>query len=269
MAIPSSSLGRCRFRDEMRPSRAMMIVAFLLAIAGASSAQAATPRCSDVTGLDSLVAEARLHNLMLGEVHGSEEVPTVTGCLVDAMLITHRGRLIVAVELPPSARYVNSRVWRGADGRTSKAMFELTRRLIALEAEGALEIFWLRKEVGGLVAWEPKFVADELAALARRGRVIALTGNAYPRKRLPEGAGAMTVPGMYLDASFRSVSFIALLESQVYNCMASCGVNDVHGAAKCYHEGLQQPCDSSAATIGFDWAFALSKLSPSAPAPPQ
>lgn len=124
---------------------------------------------------------------IVGEVHGTKEVPEYFFELAEYMSSRHRG-LAVGLEMPAEAvrsgctpAAAGSSFWtHGRDGRSSEAMRSILCRLQALERAGRIRLFGF---AGGprAPAGDPytQPVAD---ALSGSGRALVLVGNVHARR---------------------------------------------------------------------------------------
>ena len=133
--------------------------------------------------------------LVLGELHGSREVPDLFLAMVQDYIAEGK-QPIVAVELPPSAGMLDcpfvgadnlSPYWRNdyQDGRTSLAMAELICTLKPLAATGDLKLLFMddEKRPGSFDSDAAKRIAMLLDGSAKHAFI--LTGN-YHSRNAPE-----------------------------------------------------------------------------------
>ena len=151
----------------------------------------------------------RGQDLYLGEIHGTSEVPALVRCLVAAAIARGQERVIVSLEHDLTARDLAGEDWRGTDGRSSAAMWELMSYVLEEEKAGRLELHFQLHDVVVLVGDPPRVdpvayerrMGEPLRALAARGQLIALSGNAHAAKEALPGldylpAGAYAGPGV-------------------------------------------------------------------------
>lgn len=129
--------------------------------------------------------------LVLGEIHGTAEIPNLTLTLLERA--ARHGKVIFGVELAPdsAALSCSSRTmsvpdsWRRpkADGRTSVAMHALLCGARKLLAAGSLQIVYLDDRSAG-VSFDENAAARFTGALARSpgATAIVLTGNFHARQ---------------------------------------------------------------------------------------
>lgn len=119
-----------------------------------STASPASTACKPIPGWDRVLADGKLHWIVIGELHGTTETPAI---FADAVCLTaaKRGPLIVGLEIPsgdqsridsfmnsdggPAARseFFKAMIWHmGKDGRSSEAFFRLLDRLRQMHAAG-------------------------------------------------------------------------------------------------------------------------------------
>jgi hypothetical protein len=160
----------------------------------------ATPR---LAAAERIAALASGDVLIVGETHGTTEIPPIFGSVVCAVAGRHAGRVIVGLELSPdaldSARVaagedsVDTRratldaspFWHNArDGRTSEAMFRLVRHLVALEEAGEIVLVGFDHRITGTEPFAQLAFAGIAAEAARQrdghgDRFVLLTGNGH------------------------------------------------------------------------------------------
>ncbi len=128
--------------------RSLFLMAALMSAACANS-RADAPRCDAPAGVEALWTDARIQYLVLGEYHGTAEMPAVTAELVCAAA-SGGERVLLALELPQAEEselqaFVSGAAttlhehgfWqRARDGRSSAAMFALLERIRDLREAG-------------------------------------------------------------------------------------------------------------------------------------
>jgi hypothetical protein len=147
--------------------------------------------CPADASLDRLLSHRAL---VIGDVHGTVETPRFFRCLIERALATSDEPLTVSLELEPQRFDLNSKLWDGRDGRTSEAMWQLTRFLLDQKEQGKLSLHsQFQKPVsdaihgdgaqqGGQSGRSEEFRGLAIKELAQRGRVIALMGNAHANR---------------------------------------------------------------------------------------
>jgi hypothetical protein len=140
---------------------------------------------SGVDPLDDLVALPG--PLLLGEMHGTAEIPALVRSLVDRAVAAGR-RVRVGLELPPSALGPASTGWwrTARDGRGSRAMADLVRHVEQLSTEHDVACLALDTEFTVIPAARTRDeeMAAALVAATRRwpdAFVVALVGNVHSR----------------------------------------------------------------------------------------
>jgi hypothetical protein len=223
--------------------------------------------CASIVGLEGLVSTAEDNNLYIGELHGTTESPMLFACLAERLALTLGGRLIVSIEVPPSARHPSARFWSGRDGRSSTAMARLLTRLEVLEGQGLIEIHFQRKDVGQGVAISPRFTAGELDSLSQRGRVIALSGNFHARRAMPAVVANMQSTAMQITEPFLLINIVNIGAGEAWNCANAntCGPRSVIASRMSLNLGLQPTRGDSGSMIGFDSVFAVPRYTASPP----
>ncbi|MGN2246055.1 hypothetical protein ACFWZ3_05105 [Frateuria sp. GZRR35] len=212
---------------------------------------------SPVQAVKDLLHACAVHRLVIvGEVHGSNEVPALVGALVEQAAEERPVRL--GLEMPSAmqatldsylrssggaddrANLLRASFWKGRDGRSSKAMLQLIDRVRALRAQGTdVDVFAMVpdypdeqtiKAAGGFALFDDTGMAEhirhELDGLAPDGLVIAYMGNYHSRYAPPTpGAVGPSVTGQLVASSpFVLTPVAAHLES--WNCTQDgCGVH--------------------------------------------
>lgn len=142
--------------------------------------------------------------VILGEIHGTAEVPALVGD-VAAALVAGGGPMLLALEIPSShqdqldlylasagttadrAALFGHRFWGFRDGRSSVAMLALLDRVRALRADGhALDVVAFDVADPGAAQREATLAANLAAVLRRPQRppVLVLTGNLHARRAI-------------------------------------------------------------------------------------
>lgn len=175
-----------------------MIGLLALAVSAASA-------CPKVEGVDRLWARHETRWIMVGEMHGTSEMPATFGDIVCQAAATSHRPVTVAVEQDegmqplidafmasdggPAARaaFLQTPMWRGRDGRASEAMFALYERLRRMKQAG--QIRGVRAFVPTLHAITPDgpynaLMADRLKAFGAEpgGLVLAYMGSVHAAK---------------------------------------------------------------------------------------
>jgi hypothetical protein len=226
-----------------RSLSALAASAWLLA---ADLARAAAP----IPGLDALLDRPDLDFIVVGELHGTAEMPSMFGDLV--LEAAKRGPVTVSLEImvqdqPLVEAYVHSSGstadraalltgahWRQPlkDGRSSRAMFDLVERLrLAVQANPALKVVACQPVMSadGVVAYEKAMGACWIAARKSQpsGRVLILVGNAHSSLApIFDYAPAAS----YLPAARTFSLNTAEPGGEAWNCNADgCGPRDMGG----------------------------------------
>src|SRR5690554_1179150 len=143
VALPQASSGGER----------MSLLAVLSPLLLATSAATSQP-CSQIPGWEQVLARAETRWIVIGEMHGSNEVPEL---FADAVCRTAQSRrVVVGIEQPASQQeaidafldsdggeaarrdFMEAAMWHGPmkDGRSSEAIFRLFERLRQMKAAG-------------------------------------------------------------------------------------------------------------------------------------
>lgn len=173
--------------------------------------------CQAIDGWDSLLARDQVRWIVIGEMHGNAESPTI---FADAVCLTAQARpVVVALEMPSIAQanidafmasdggedaeaaFLADPIWHYEfkDGRSSQAMFRLFQRLRAMHAAGQIE------RVVAAMAIDPagppsrarheELMAGALAAAGEGGAtVLMLVGNAHARLQPLDFGGEVYPP---------------------------------------------------------------------------
>lgn len=228
--------------------------------ADATALAAAHSTCPSAKELAPLVA---LGSVYLGEVHGTNEVPALVGCLVDATLASGIKPLVVSLELPAFARNTKTLTWSGADGRTSKAMAKLVEHLESLE--GAHRIT-LNFQVTGYEKSDEAMnheVGMHLRDLARKARVIALGGNFHSQRiNVLQPSLHVRPAGSYVGNSIKTVFVDSTGKGRAWSCTKTCGVHAASNATAGSRVG--ELVDGTA--VGHDYIYKIGPFSSSSPA---
>lgn len=164
----------------------------------AASAPIATD-CPAIDGWDQVFENKNRQFIVLGEFHGTNEMPQIFG---DAVCLTSKSQPItVALEMPHTDQslidaylasdggaeakrdFLQAQIWKNdfKDGRSSEAMFMLFDRLRRLQAEGKIQ---------SVVAFQPtqwlsngqyeKSMAERIKRKAtRNSKILILVGNVH------------------------------------------------------------------------------------------
>jgi hypothetical protein len=175
-----------------------------LALAAAAPSTAA---CAPIPGWDQVLADPKLHWIVIGELHGTAETPAI---FADAVCLTaaKRGPVVVALEMPtrdqaaidafiasdggPVARseFFKALIWHmGNDGRSSQAVFAMFERLRQMHLGGRVSRVVAFQDVDtrdppsvGQGPYEERLAKIVSAAGAQGATVVALVGSLHARK---------------------------------------------------------------------------------------
>ncbi|UHH10031.1 calcium-binding protein [Luteimonas fraxinea] len=202
--------------------------------------------------VDTLVRESGDHRLVvLGEMHGTREIPLLAGDLVERWSTS--GPVLLALEIParehPALREVvtgggtealidglRQRPWwtlspDQSDGRRSEDVLSLVQRIGALRGEG--------RDVT-ILAFDPRsqrcFELDNCeAAMAHvlrraydafpRGRILVVTGNVHAMRKRPPNAPAL-FPQMPMTAHLRDLVPVSIDISAARGAFWACMDDD-------------------------------------------
>jgi hypothetical protein len=217
-------------------------------------------QCPSARQLQPLIS---LGSVYLGELHGTNEVPQLVGCLVDATIAAGIKPLTVSLELPDFARDTKSLTWSGPDGRTSKAMAKLVEHLEALESAHQITLDF---QVTGYESSDDAMnhsVGMHLRDLASRSRVIALGGNFHSqRKNVLQPSFHVAPAGSYVGSDVKTVFVDSTGNGYAWFCAASCGEQaDSSATAGGYVGQLKD-----GASVGHDYIYKIGPFTASSPA---
>jgi len=189
-----------------------MLIAYMATALLAGSPSRPAP-CPPIIGAERLLTTTPRW-LIVGEPHGTNEVPEAFGDLVCA-ISKHRA-VTVALEQPVSeqaaidtfmasdggmeatAAFLRSPIWTNAmkDGRSSRAMFRLFERLRQFQEEGRINrvVAFQPKSATGAAAFEQAMADVLLQAAGRRVMVVALVGNVHAGRQLVSFGGPTYLP---------------------------------------------------------------------------
>lgn len=247
----------------------------------------------EITGADAVIAPGAI--VMLGEMHGSREVPAFTGNLAcRAAMAGHA--VIVGLEIPRVEqaavdRYLASGGSTGdrealvagahwkrpdQDGRSSRAMVDLIERVRALRQSGH-KVEVLAFDNGKYDAWNERDAGMAQAILARakaapEAFVVTLSGNLHNRTAPGLPWDQKLVPmGVHVKAGHgRTLSLDVRYEGgTVWMCEQNrgCGAHDLEAKDQPY-DGRAIDTSEAARKPGIDGVFFVGTLSASPPAVP-
>jgi hypothetical protein len=245
----------------------------------------------EIAGADAVIAPGAI--VMLGEMHGSREIPGFTGNLACRAAVAGHA-VIVGLEIPRVEQAAIDRFlasngslgerealvrgahWRrpGQDGRSSQAMVDLIERVRALRQDGlAAEVLAFDNEKYG--AWNERDAGMartilERAAAAPASFVVTLTGNLHNRVEPGLPWDASLVPmGVHVKAGHaRTLSLDVRYEGgATWICEpdGSCGAKPLPRKDFPY-EGRAIDTSEAARKPGIDGVFFVGTLSASPPA---
>ena len=243
----------------------------------------ATPQpCSPIPGWEQVVARAETRWIVIGEMHGSNEVPELFS---DAVCRTAQSRrVVVGIEQPAfqqdtintflasdggeAARrlFLEAAMWNGPmkDGRSSEAFFRLFERLRQMKAAGIIE---------GVVAFQPtSFTAQPtpaeyeramaeilLSAAGADATVVALVGNVHAmRTEVPFQGGYMAMAANLPKAETITLNVIGN-GGEYWNCTEGrCGANPYPNPPEPFPRGVELSPDEAGPYSGVGTATTAS-----------
>lgn len=172
--------------------------------------------CPNAASLDAIL---NLGSIYIGELHGTQEVPTLVHCLVKRAVERHITPLTVSLELPEEARKGTSEFWAGVDGRSSESMWQLVKYLLPLEASGKLHLNF-QEGNGSRSADFDSITGATLRRISARGRLIAYGGNYHALRDAPVGIPSSMKPaGTLVGASVKHVLISSKFGGKAWACL--------------------------------------------------
>lgn len=226
---------------------ALFIVSLLVSVSATQQSNV----CPTAASLDAML---NLGSIYIGELHGTEQAPSVVKCLVGRAVERRIEPLVVSLELPETSRKGSDLFWHGQDGRSSEAMWQLVSYLLPLEAEGKIQLHF--QEGNG--SRHSDFDATTGAALhdmALHERVIAYGGNYHALRDAPDGVPASMEPaGVVVGKSMKHVLISSVSGGDAWICMGqkACGPQSIPGS-KLSDASVGKLMDGS--TLGYDRVF--------------
>ena len=216
-------------------------------------------------------AIARLGDVYLGELHGTNEVPLLVEQVVRVRLSEYDERpVIVSLELPARALDTRSGFWSGRDGRASEAMARLVRFLAELEQAHPGEVrlhFQQSPPAEGAVPVDgsERGTGLRLAALAGEGVVIALGGNHHSRKANLDGMSGESA-GMVAGDNVLGVAVMPARGGTGWMCFGAddCGPKQIPAFPKPPQE-TEHDCLFNGESVVHDHLALLERFSVSPP----
>ena len=210
------------------------LLAIFIPLLWVGSARAAEGgACPQSEGFESL---ASAQHLYVGEGHGTEEVPALVQCLVQAALDRGEKALVVSLELPNPDKPEGKGYWQSdRDGKGSRAMWRFFQWLRVQEAAGRLAIHYQHDGTpwAGQAAYE-RHVGEGLKALIDQGHaLIAYGGNFHSRKELAPFLPGVMPTGVVVGTSILHVDVEAVEGGTAWDCQRAkngemnCATHDV------------------------------------------
>jgi hypothetical protein len=179
-----------------------VLLAFGLMILTASAKPDTVAQCAPLEGAEPILSQKALHFLVIGEIHGTAETPTIFGDLV-CLAAKGRNAVTIGLELPNTdqarldqfiasedlesarSRMLNSWSWaKGRDGRSSVAMIKLIERLRDFVRAGLVKRVIAFQPMGQLNEGQyEEAMAQHLLNAQKEGggQMLVLVGNAHAR----------------------------------------------------------------------------------------
>jgi len=236
----------------------------------AAAAAPAEPACAPIAGWEEVLADDAVRFVILGEVHGSNEMAAI---FADAVCLTAQARpVVVALEqgevdqpaidafmasdgdAEAKRAFLGARMWNGPmkDGRSSEAYFRLFETLRQMRHAG---------RIASVVAFEPwrfetqptpdeyeKAMADLVQAAGQSGAtVLALVGNIHAmRTEVQWQGGYMPMAGHLPPAATVTLNLVAD-GGESWNCQGgpdSCRANASPGPPQPHQRGVELSADN-------------------------
>lgn len=250
----------------------------ILAFSGFGHARSGPIQCDAPSG----IPDSRI--LLFGEMHGSAESPALVGTV--ACVLSKQGPVALGLELPsteqaPIDRYLASNgdaaardmlrsgpFWRGLDGRSSVAMFNLIDTARRLKNAGLpVAVFTLDPDLAG-TADDNKALAHTLRAYHERHpsqRIVALMGNLHAGQAVVSAfVRPVTPAGFYLRDLHPVSVYVTYHGGTIWACMdGACGVHDVSSQ---WAPEVGPGFTSDAPMEGYSVSYMLPSLTASPPA---
>ena len=255
-----------------------MIGLLALAAAGAAS-------CPEVVGVDRLWAKPETQWVMIGEMHGTAEMPAFFGDLVCQAAANSGRRVTVALEqdaeMQPAidaflasdggaaarSAFLKAPMWSEQDGRASQAMLALYDRLRLMKQAGRIHAVYafIPRTPARTNGPHNAAMASRLQEVAagRKDIVLAYMGSVHAAKSsMGQGANAFLPAAADLPPE-RTVSvYLDSNGGEAWNCMAdSCAPHPMET-----RDAKRGFVSADGLPWRFDWVFELgSKASASPP----
>jgi hypothetical protein len=229
----------------------LALASFVITTTAGAEVRPSTGDCTDVPGTETIITGHKI--VMVGEVHGTKEMPQMFTRLVCASLL--RGNPVsVGLELPSSQQapldqymasdggtsarnaLLASAFWvKGKDGRQSTANFEMIEALRVLRHAGwPLAVFCLEEQP--IRSQQDALRRDEvMAARVRREHearrdalVLTYTGNIHNMLRVPERLPNSASMGVALRDLHPISINLQGSGGTMWNCSPECGVHDAY-----------------------------------------
>lgn len=246
----------------------MVSYLFSLLLAATQPVSVTAP-CTPVAGADRLFDQYDLRWLIVGEIHGTAEIPASFGDLVCAAAKQNR-MITVGVEYPTEDQsYIDAFLasdgglgarekllarpfWRFNDGRSSEAAFLLLERLRKMKREGMIaSVFAFQPRVDrNLRSAEYEEEMSKIVRRASKGRTLAiiLVGNIHAGltvRTSSDGDSYMPMAGFLPRANTKTL-FAAGNGGAAWNCVMErdsnttpvCGAHSLGEPPKSYPRGI-------------------------------
>ncbi|GGN58435.1 MAG: hypothetical protein CMH85_03490 [Novosphingobium sp.] len=225
--------------------------------------------CNPFAGAQAFLQGRKINWLVVGEIHGTREIPEAFADLVCAA--AHEGRkVVVALELPVAdqdmvdafmasdggtearERFLAGQFWQnGRDGRSSEAMFALLDSLRMMRQEGdILGVEAIKPGVGeaaSISEYEKAMAGHALQASREGALTLVLVGSVHAQLRERSSANAIAYLPMaaYLPRAATRTLQAAGQGGSAWTCLAEasndhldCGEHDMPEPDRRYPRGM-------------------------------
>lgn len=264
----------------------MGLLALLSPLVLASTVANTAPSCTEITGWEQILARDETRWIVIGETHGSNEVPEL---FTDAVCLTAQSRrVVVGVEQPAMNQeaidaflasdgeeaaqraFLDATMWNQPmkDGRSSESMFRLFEKLRQMKAAGIIE---------DVVAFQPTAFTSRptpaeveramaeilLSAAGADETVVALVGNVHAmRTEVPFQGGYMAMAANLPEGETITLNVIGN-GGEYWNCMRDrCGAHPVPSPPQAFKRGVDLSPDDAGPYSGVIYLGAPTTASP-------
>jgi len=271
----------------------MSMIAALSPLLLAAAAPGATP-CNPIPGWDQVLAGDDPRVIVLGEVHGSNEVPAL---FADAVCLTAQTRpVVVAVEQRSDDQaavdsfiasdggeearlaFLRAQMWNAPmkDGRSSEAYFRLFETLRQMRAAGMIQAVVAFQPVSFTQRPTPEEYEKAMAEIVLSGAkdgatVVALVGNVHAMlTAVPRDPPYMPMAGHLPPDQVVTLNLVPVGDSETWVCQGQpieCGAKPTGGAPTGHPRGVELGSIGEGAYSGVLYLGVPTTASPPQPVP--